>query len=109
VDFVSQESELAGRGAGDYLTGRRPPADNIRLAPGDNVSYCVPHTVSSDREHTVYLRVRRTEGKCTIKFGDVYAKKLLYVFPAEMVTITLRPKFLQEFHGDTLRVDVVAR
>ncbi|MCP5367735.1 MAG: FAD-dependent oxidoreductase [Hyphomicrobiales bacterium] len=109
VDFVSQESELAGRGAGAYLTGHRPPADNIRLVPGDNVAYCVPHTISSDREHTVYLRVRRTEGKCTIKFGDAYAKKLLYVFPAEMVTVTLRPKFLQEFHGDSLRVDVVAR
>jgi len=109
VDFVSQESELAGRGAGDFLTDHRPPADNIRLVPGDNVSYCVPHTISTDREHTVYLRVRKTEGKCTIKFGDVYGKKLLYVFPAEMVTVKLRPKFLQEFHGDTLRVDVVAR
>ena len=109
VDFVSQESDLAGQCAGEYVTGRRRPADNIRLVPGDNVAYCVPHTISSDREHTIYLRVRRNEGKCAIKFGDAYQRKLRYVFPAEMVTVTMRPRFLENFHGDSLRVDVVPR
>ncbi len=109
VDFVSEESLLAGRSAGEYVTGKRRPADNIRLIPGENVAYCVPHTISSDREHTVYLRVRRPEGKCSIHFGDQYRRKLLYVFPAEMVTVKMRPKFLHNFHGDSLRVDVVPR
>jgi hypothetical protein len=31
------------------------------------------------------------------------------VFPAEMVNITVKPKFLENFHGDTLRVDVIQR
>jgi NADPH-dependent 2,4-dienoyl-CoA reductase/sulfur reductase-like enzyme len=109
VDFVSQESLLAGRNAGLYITGNRPPADNIRLVPGENVAYCVPHTLSTDREHTIYLRVRKPLEACTVRFGEVYAKKLRYVFPAEMVSITMRPRFLQNFHGDTLRVDVVER
>lgn len=109
VDFVSQESLLAGRAAGDYVTGHRPPADNIRLVPGDNVAYCVPHTLSTDREHVVYMRVRRPMEKCTIRFGDVLSSKVKYVFPAEMVNITVKPKFLENFHGDTLRVDVVQR
>ena len=109
VDFVSRESELAGRAAGDYVTGHRPPADNIRLLPGDNVAYCVPHTLSTDREHTVCLRVRTPMDKCIIRFGDIYAKNLGYVFPAEMVTVKMQPKFLQRFHGDALRVDVERR
>ncbi len=109
VDFVSQESELAGTGAGEYVTGHRRPADNIRLVPGDNVTYCVPQTISTDREHTVYLRVRHPERKCTIHFGDVYRRKLAYVFPAEMVTVKLQPRVLQAFHGDTLNVRVEAR
>ena len=54
---------LAGRAAGDYVTGRRPPADNIRLLPGDNVAYCVPHTLSTDREHIVYMRVTQADGE----------------------------------------------
>lgn len=109
VDFVSRESLLAGRSAGDFAVGKRPPADNIRLMPGDNVTYCVPQTVSSDREHTIYMRVKKPMEECTIKFGDIYSKKLPYVFPAEMVTIKMQAKFLQKFHGDTLRVDVVKR
>ncbi|MCG8510440.1 MAG: NAD(P)/FAD-dependent oxidoreductase [Rhodospirillales bacterium] len=109
VDFVSQESLLAGRNAGLYVTGERPPADNIRLSPGENVTYCVPHTISTDRPHTVYFRVRKPLEKCSIRFGDVLEKKLSYVFPAEMVTLKVKPKFLENFHGDALSVDVVPR
>ncbi|MDX9861513.1 MAG: FAD-dependent oxidoreductase [Rhodospirillales bacterium] len=109
VDFVSEESLLAGRNAGLYVSGNRPPADNIRLSPGENVAYCVPHTISSERAHTIYLRVRRPMEKCSIRFGTVLEKKLSYVFPAEMVTLTVQPKFLEDFHGDALSVDVVAR
>ena len=109
VDFVSQESMLAGNASGDYVTGCRPPADNIRLLPGDNVAYCVPHTLSTDREHIVYMRVRKPMEKCTLRLGSVLARKVRYVFPAEMVNITVQPKFLENFHGDTLRVDVVQR
>jgi len=52
-------SAAGGPSCGECVTGKRPPADNIRLVPGENVAYCVPHTISTDREHTVYLRVRR--------------------------------------------------
>jgi len=112
VDFVSQEAELAGRNAGLYATGHTPPADNIRLVPGDNVSYCVPQSIASDREHTVYLRVRKPMGNCRLQLGDsvtgpLYDKKIRYVFPAEMVNLKLKPRFLQDFHGDTLKVEVV--
>lgn len=109
VDFVSKESQLAGRSAGEYVTARRRPVDNVRLIPGENVAYCVPHTVSTDREHTVSMRVRRQLDKCTIHLGDIYKRRLLYVFPAEMVTFKVQPRFLQDFHGDALRVDVRPR
>ncbi|USR90607.1 NAD(P)/FAD-dependent oxidoreductase [Phormidium yuhuli AB48] len=107
VDFVSQESELAGRNAGLYARGQQPPPDNIRLIPGENVGYCVPQTISSDRDHTVYMRVRRPMENCLLRLGEVYEKKIRFVLPAEMVNIKVRPKFLQQFHGDSLRVDIV--
>ncbi len=109
VDFVSQESHLAGIHAGQYVLGQRKPADNVRLIPGENVAYCVPHTISTDREHTVYMRVRRPLEKSRVRLGDVYEKKLPYVFPAEMLTLKVRPRFLQKFHGDALKVDVLPR
>lgn len=109
ADFACEEALLAGHNAGWYVAGQHAPADNIRLIPGENVAYCVPHTISTDREHTVYMRVKRPLDKSRIRLGEVYEKNLRYVFPAEMVNLKVRPRFLEHFHGDTLRVDVVSR
>ncbi len=109
VDFVTQESLLAGRNAGEYATDSRRPADNIKLVAGDNVTYCVPHTISTNRSHTVYMRVKKPMDKCVLKMGDVYEKKLRYAFPAEMVSLKVKPDFLENFRGDTLRIDVLPR
>ncbi len=114
VDFVSQEAALAGENAGAFAVGRAAPPDNVRLLPGDNVAYCVPQTIATEREHTVYLRVRKPLEACVIHLstpgGEVaFTKKLRYVFPGEMVNLTLRPRFLADFHGDALKVDIRPR
>ncbi len=109
VDFVTQESLLAGESAARFVTGRRRPADNIRLVAGSNVASVVPHTISSDSDHTVYLRVRRPLEKSWLRLGDVYERRLRYVVPAELVTLTVRPRFLERFHGDSLVIDIVPR
>ena len=114
VDFVSAEAALAGTYAGQYACGHPPPPDNLRLQAGENVAYCVPQTVATDGEHTVYLRVRRSLEACTLRLVDVggtfvYEKKLRYVVPAEMVNLTLEPKLLARFDGAAIRIDVVPR
>jgi NADPH-dependent 2,4-dienoyl-CoA reductase/sulfur reductase-like enzyme len=109
VDHVSEEATLAGRSAGAYATGAAPAPDNVRLVPGDNVRYCVPHTITTDREHVVHMRVTRPFEACTLKLGDAYARPLRYAFPGEMVTVKVRPRFLEGFHGDSLRVSVEER
>lgn len=114
VDLVSAEAELAGTHAGRYATGVQPPDDNVRLQPAANVAYCVPHTVSTDREHVVYLRVRKRMEHCILRLSTpdgatVHERRLRYVVPAEMVNLRLRPSLLQRFHGDSLLVEVVER
>lgn len=114
VDFVSEEAELAGTHAGRFATGLRPADDNVRLVAATDVSYCVPHTVSSEREHVVYLRVRRRFDKCVLRLRTpdgrvVHERKLRYAVPAEMVNLKLRPALLHDFHGDALLVEVVDR
>lgn len=114
VDFVSTEAALAGCSAGQFVTGALPRPDNVRLQPGENVAYCVPHTISTEREHTVYLRTRRPLEMCALRLVDaagavVHEKRLRYVFPAEMINLKLRPTILQQFHGDALRVELVGR
>ncbi len=109
VDFVSEEAAIAGRAAAAHADGSRPPPDNIRVLPGENVASCVPHTIASDREHVIYLRVKRSFEKCVIRLGDVLERKLRYAVPAETVTLKVRPQVLHAFHGDALRIDVLPR
>ncbi len=114
VDFVSAEATLAGTHAGSAATGSLPPADNVRLQPASNVAYCVPHTISTDRQHTVYMRVRSPMEHCTLRLGTpdgrvLHERKLRYVAPAEMVNLRMKPSFLEGFHGDALQVEVVPR
>ncbi len=107
VDFVTREALLAGRFAGEWARDIRRPRDNIRLVPGDNVRYCVPHTLSPEREHTIYLRCKEPMKPCFLRVGDLLERKLKFVVPAEMITIKLKPDMLERFQGDALRVDIV--
>ncbi len=114
VDFASAEAALAGGEAGRYATGHRPVADNVRLSAGTNVSYAVPQTVSTHREQTVYLRVRRPIEKALLRLSTpdgqvVHERRLRYVVPAEMVNLRLRPALLEGFHGDVLQVEALPR
>lgn len=109
VDWVSEEAACAGRYAAEALQGRHPPADNIRLVPGDNVASVVPQSISSNREQTIFLRARKTFEKSSIRFGEFYTKKVRYVCPAETIAITLKPAFLDKFPGGALRIDIQPR
>ena len=52
---------------------------------------------------------RRSLEKSWLRLGEVYEKRLRYVVPAEMVSLKVRPRFLEQFHGDTLRIDIEPR
>ena len=106
VDYVSAEALLAGGFAGEWARGVRRPRDNIRLVPGQNVASCVPQTLSSGREQTVYLRCREPMRPCRLQVGDLLARKLPFVVPAETIVLRLKPDLLDRFHGDALRVDL---
>ncbi len=108
ADWVTAEARIAGRGAGLAATGRRLPADNIRLVPGENVTGIVPQSVSSERTHTVSFRVRRPVLEQTeLRLGDLHRRRIKAVTPAEMVTMQVNPRLLEDFHGDVLRIDAV--
>ncbi|MFA5141175.1 MAG: FAD-dependent oxidoreductase [Elusimicrobiota bacterium] len=107
VDFVTNESLLAGRFAGEKAQGIRRPADNIRTVPGDNVGYVVPHRLSPEREHTLYMRCKKAMKPCRIRVGNLLEKKLRFVVPAEMIMLKIKPDILEKFQGDSLRVDIV--
>jgi NADPH-dependent 2,4-dienoyl-CoA reductase/sulfur reductase-like enzyme len=107
VDFVTRESLLAGQFAGEWARGIRRPEDNIQLSPGDNVHYCLPHSLSPEREHTIYMRCKTAMKPCKIRVGNLMEKKLRFVVPAEMIMLKLKPDILDQFHRGTLRIDIL--
>ena len=76
------------------------------LRPGNNVRYCVPHTLAPGREHTLYMRCKEPMRPCVIQVGDLVQRKLGFVVPAEMIMFKIKPDLLDRFHGDSLRIDI---
>ena len=109
VDFVSEESFRAGQFATELAMGKRRPGDNIALQAGNNISSCVPQSISPDRKQTIYLRVMRPVENCTLTIGDRYAKKFRRLVPSEMLRLTLTPDILDRYFGENLRIDVHPR
>ena len=62
----------------------------------DNISYVVPHTITGDKEVTVYARVREPAVKAVIKAGNIYAKSVKIAKPSEMLNIVLTKKELEK-------------
>ena len=108
ADWVSREARVAGAGAGALATGARLAEDDIRLVPGENVAYVVPHTISRTQTHTISFRVKEPIYQTTVlRVGEVHRRKVRAVVPPEMVTLQLSPRLLEGFRGSTLRIDAV--
>ena len=95
VDFVSEESEMAGRYAAKYVLEGNSTKDYVEISNGKNVSYVCPQRVDKNLgEHVkLFFRVTNTFKNCTItaKCGDTVLaqKKKQIAVPGEMETLML--------------------
>jgi hypothetical protein len=117
VDYVAEEAQRAGQFAAERALGKRRPRDSARLVPGQNVRYCVPHSISPDREQTLLFRVAKPMRRSVVRLSavgderdeEIVTKRIRYAFPAEMMRLNLKPEKLERFDAQTLRLDVVER
>ncbi len=100
VDYVSEESERAGRAAAEYVQNHAHTEIFIEMKNGSGVTYTVPQRIRPDNIETladVYFRVNRIYSKSAIlvKSGEtVLARyKREYMAPGEMEHIRI-PKAL---------------
>ena len=95
VDYVSDEAEIAGKGAAAYVTDKLSCGKKVSTKAGYGVRYVLPQTVSTDSDEAVslFLRVSNPYGKVrfTVKSGDeVLATAVrLKAVPGEMEKINL--------------------
>lgn len=107
VDNVSWESELAGQSAASFVTERKKAAGRrVTLKPGRNIRYIVPHTISGEREVTLYMRVNDLEEGVRLKVGGIMSKALRVVKPSEMLKIELSSVQLGKLEEGTTEIVV---
>jgi NADPH-dependent 2,4-dienoyl-CoA reductase/sulfur reductase-like enzyme len=100
VDFVSQEAEIAGKAAAEYIRGN--PAENLSIAvkTDGKIRYTVPQIVSRKTDVTVYFRVTDVykNVKICVSNGEtvLLTKKRLKVAPGEMESVTLKGEQLDQ-------------
>jgi len=107
VDNVTLEGETAGACAADEAMGKAPPAKRkISLKTGENIRYVVPHTIGTQKESTLSIRVREPAEKVTISIGNILTKSLRVVKPSEMLKINLTAEQLGTIKETVSEVEV---
>ena len=97
VDFVSEEAELAGKNAADFVrsTAANQSESRRRVVMGNGVNAIVPQLISAAPEQDVRVMFRPRavykNAKITASVGDktLYSKKSKILAPGEMVNFTL--------------------
>ena len=107
VDFVTEESQRAGRAAAAYCRERREQSGCRTVSAGPDIGYTVPQRVRLDGDGPVSLsfRVRRIIGRSRIVLTDGSGRQLAAfprsrLAPGEMEKLTLDPAVLRGAQGD---------
>ena len=98
VDFVSEEAEIAGKSAAEYVCGALVSDADIRIETDGKIRYAVPQRISSVKDVNVYFRVGNVyrNSKITVMDGDrvIYQKKKEKLAPGEMECVKLTSEML---------------
>ena len=99
VDYVSEEAEIAGKGASEYIKGINKKGASIGITVDGKIRYTVPQIITEKKDVTVYLRVNNVYKNVKINVYDkdrlVLSKKKLKVAPAEMEAVKLSASMLE--------------
>ena len=110
VDYVSEESEIAGKAAAEYILGNKKPATDINLVTDGKVRYTVPQKISAEENVTVYFRVADVYRDVAIVVRDgenvLINKKKQKVAPGEMEAITITAEMIKNLEGKTLSFSI---
>ena len=111
VDFVSEEAEIAGKAAAEFISGKATISCDVKLVTDGKVRYTVPQKISTPTEKvTVYFRVADIyrDVRIVVRDGEnvLINKKKIKGAPGEMETVTITPEMLYGMSGNTLSFSI---
>ena len=111
ADFVSDEAEIAGIAAAEYIRGNISNDAEINIETDGKVRYSVPQKITSYTDTTVYFRVSDVfkNVKIVVKSGDkvLVEKKKQKVAPGEMETIKITKDMLENVNELKIGLEVL--
>lgn len=111
VDYVSEESVIAGKAAAAYIRDRsaekRAP---VTVKTDGRVRYTVPQRLTELADTTLYFRVSDVfrDKKIVVRDGDrvLLEKKKQKLAPGEMETVKLTKDAIASINGDTISISL---
>ncbi len=116
VDYVTQESQIAGEGAAKYILSKgsknkgRSRNTNIHVGAESGVRYVVPQNINknTDKDVKIYFRVADVyrDKYVTVTSGDkvLYRKKKRKLAPGEMENVAIKLEDIQALEANEITV-----
>jgi len=106
VDYVSEESAIAGNAAAKFIRGENIKDISVTIKTDGKVRYTVPQKLTEIADTSVYFRVADVyrDAKIVIRDGDkvIISKKKQKLAPAEMEKIELKADVIAALSGEGL-------
>ena len=106
VDYVSEESAIAGNAAAKFIRGEGKKDISIAIKTDGKVRYTVPQKLTEIADTSVYFRVADVyrDAKIVVRDGDnvIISKKKQKLAPAEMEKIELKADVIAALSGKEL-------
>ena len=114
VDFVSEESEIAGKNSAKYALNGKVDHDYLTCFNGNNINYVLPQKLDKKVKGDVklYFRVTNTFKNCLIVVKNgmdtIIEKKRPVAVPGEMETLILPYDKFKDIDGEiTVSLEVL--
>ena len=110
VDYVSEESVIAGRAAVDYINGRTEKSILVNISTDGRVRYTVPQRLTEIKDTEIYFRVSDVfrDKKIVVRDGErvILEKKKQKLAPGEMETVKLTAEMIGGIVGGEIKVSL---
>jgi NADPH-dependent glutamate synthase beta subunit-like oxidoreductase len=106
VDYVSEESAIAGRAAAKFIRGEGKKEISVNIKTDGRVRYTVPQKLTEIANTSVYFRVADVyrDAKIVVRDGEniIISKKTQKLAPAEMEKVELKAEVISTLSGGEL-------
>lgn len=94
VDFVSQEAEIAGKAASEYIKAPKGKSVSTQIITDKKIRYTVPQIITEAKDTVIYFRVCDVYKNAKLEITDgnsvLLSKKIVKAAPGEMQSVTVK-------------------